>query len=391
MPIAKNGYETPEHVQISLCGTYHPVVYNTLTGTHVDAAHSHSNGKTTIPWECYNEDSLLLRLTPGDVKTNSPAARTARQYTAEYCLPEPGAYRLSEANVLLLDMAEYALNEEAYRPKEEVLRLDNAVRARLGYPSRQHHVTQPWALGQAETPQDVLKMRFMVHSEIVYDDALLALEVQAGQRVWLNGQPVDLRPVGWFTDKAIQTTRLPPLRPGENILETEVAFGRRTNIEWFYILGDFGVRVSGEHAVITARPQALVYGDSVPQGFAFYGANITYVNAIEADGLHGVELFVPRFNGPLISVAINDEKAGHIAFAPHTLDLGMLPKGRHEIALTLYGNRYNSFGCLHNTNPQATWYGPDCWRTEGNNWAYQYQLRPVGIMQNPVIRLYSNP
>ena len=43
----------------------------------------------------------------------------------------------------------------------------------------------------------------------------------------------------------------------------------------------------------------------------------------------------------------------------------------------------NAFGCLHNVDPHTRWYGPNAWRSEGDAWADEYQLKPAGILVAP--------
>ena len=61
-------------------------------------------------------------------------------------LNEVDSYEMSEPNVLMLDQAEYALDDEDYRPCEEVLRIDNILRAQLGYPLKMEALAQPWKM-----------------------------------------------------------------------------------------------------------------------------------------------------------------------------------------------------------------------------------------------------
>ncbi len=383
----KNWYEHCEPIRIIIDGIYTPVLYNTMDGTVCGMDYTHENGRTIIPHEFYAEDSLLIRLEPPKAENGLKSA-PKKLYLDGYELAEPIAYTLSEPNALLLDMAEYALNGEEYRAKEELLRIGNFARRQLGYPTLLEAVAQPWVIDQKETPKDILSMRITVDSEIECAEVYLAIELDNQEITW-NGRPVELRPVGYFTDKCIQTIRLNGLMKGENELIVKMPFGKKTNVEWLYLLGDFGVSVCGVKTKITAKPEQLYYGSTIHQGLPFYSGNITYHTEFEADGVHCSELFVPRFCGPVLSVELDGEKAGTIAFAPHTLDLGLLPKGKHSLAITIYGNRVNAFGCVHNTNTELEWYGPDCWRSEGNSFAYQYQLRPFGITQNVHIRRYK--
>ena len=52
--------------------------------------------------------------------------------------------RQSEPNVVLLDMAEASLDGEEWAEQEEVLRIDNILRKRLGYPLKIEAFAQPW-------------------------------------------------------------------------------------------------------------------------------------------------------------------------------------------------------------------------------------------------------
>ena len=52
-----------------------------------------------------------------------------------------------------------------------------------------------------------------------------------------------------------------------------------------------------------------------------------------------------------------------------------------------YGNRRNTFGQLHNCSNYVMWCGPDAWRTEGETWAYEYQLTETGLLTAPFVGL----
>ena len=54
------------------------------------------------------------------------------------------------------------------------------------------------------------------------------------------------------------------------------------------------------------------------------------------------------------------------------------------LKLTLYGNRHNTFGGLHNL-PGHTWAGPSLWYTKDDQWCYEYRLKETGILSSPVI------
>jgi hypothetical protein len=72
-----------------------------------------------------------------------------------------------------------------------------------------------------------------------------------------------------------------------------------------------------------------------------------------------------------------------VAFAPFEVDFGRLTPRRHRLDVAAFGNRFNAFGHLHHTNQRLRWIGPDAWRSVGEDWAYEYQLRPMGILTAP--------
>ena len=93
-----------------------------------------------------------------------------------------------------------------------------------------------------------------------------------------------------------------------------------------------------------------------------------------------------KFRAPAIAVDMDAERQGLIAISPYAVTTQIAKPGEHELALTVYGNRYNTFGALHNTLQGADLHcTPNAWRTTGSLWAYEYQLRPTGPLKAPEI------
>ena len=59
--------------------------------------------------------------------------------------------------------------------------------------------------------------------------------------------------------------------------------------------------------------------------------------------------------------------------------------GKHKLELTLFGNRHNSFGPLHNADKGYRWFGPSAWVIDGDSFSYEYNLADVGIVRNPEV------
>ena len=49
------------------------------------------------------------------------------------------------------------------------------------------------------------------------------------------------------------------LQKGENLLEARISYHSKVNIENMYLLGDFGVAVTGSRAMITAPVKELTF------------------------------------------------------------------------------------------------------------------------------------
>ena len=134
------------------------------------------------------------------------------------------SYTLEEPNVYLLDIAEYALDDEEYNEAEEILRADNKLRERLGWQLRRSAFPQPWTVEEEEIVHKA-RLRFTIHSEITVKEPLLAIEDAERIEIVFNGEKVASKVVGWFTDEAIKTVRLPEIKKGTNILEVSIPFG----------------------------------------------------------------------------------------------------------------------------------------------------------------------
>ncbi len=377
-----------------LRGEWELTLYDTGSGAIVPVSAEYEMGNTVLERRWYMHDSMLLRLKPGrgeePERASASLSERGRLSLSSRALGEPEAIRVrglvevcpEEPNLFLLDMAEYGLNLEELRPEEEILRIDNLVRSRLGLPRRRKEVVQPYRLAP-ETPKDVLHLRFRIPSEIPVSGTWLALEDGENARIRLNGVPVKKERDGWFVDPCIEKLRLPELRQGENVLELEVPVGSRTNLENFYLLGDFGVRVNGAVKTLTSPVKKLGFGDIVSQGFPFYTGNLLYRFRLTLP--ENFRIHVPAYRGSLLKVFLDGKEMGNIIYSPYDLSVRGIPAGEHEIAIRLYGNRYNGFGQLHHTQGYYFYQDANSFRSAGDQWSYEYQFKELGILTGPVI------
>jgi hypothetical protein len=212
--------------------------------------------------------SLLLQLSPGAPDpTLHPPLTPAEEYR-RYAEGQLKCLDMSESNVLLLDYADYKLeDDENWNSMEEVLRIDNIVRSRLGMPLKlkAYNYKQPWSISEEERkPVAKLELHFSFFSKVKIENAHLVMEEPESSNIMLNRQAVTTTPDGWWVDKAIRRLRLSEgcLKEGENALLIKIPFGFLTNVERVYIQGSFGVRHRGRQAILVPhRPDELPFRD----------------------------------------------------------------------------------------------------------------------------------
>ncbi|MCL2603719.1 MAG: hypothetical protein FWD90_04495 [Defluviitaleaceae bacterium] len=416
-----------EAVVLAVNGEFAPELWDTMTGTVMPQHAEYKNGKTLIRKTLHMHDSLLFKLKPRTEGSafNTPTAEgavlnpptvekaTPNPPTAEKVapnppiseekipddsdlewndLPAPYGFTADEHNVLVLDTAAYAFDDgewQATERGEDVLRIDNLFRAKLGYPLRRNAKAQPWTLGAQPEAEHLLSLRFTVKSETALNEIHLALENPENTHIIWRGEDIDPIPTGYYADRSIKTIALPGLAVGDNVLTLLIPFDKATDVENCFLLGWFGVRLQGRTATLTDYPAVLPFGDITRMGFPFYGGNMVWHCRLQGEGKR-IRLQAPHFRNPLLSVDVNGTRAGVIAYAPYTVDLDILPPGRNDMDITAYGNRVNTFGALHNANKAETWFGPDAWRTTGNAWSYEYRVKPTGILVSPRIAVLPN-
>lgn len=371
-----------EDIVLRIRGEWKVRRMDTATGEIAPLHVAYEKGRTVLRYAFYAYDSLLIELTPGRAEAGEDAP--AEKKFDYYALWHPVEIALSEPNVLLLDTAQYAFDdEENWRDEEELLRADDAFREELGYPLRKKEVAQPWVVPD-EPITHHLRLKFTVHSEVEIKAPQLALEKAESVEIAVNGCPVDNASVGWFVDESIKKVQLPDLPAGDSVIELTLPFGRRSNVEWCYLLGDFGVRVQGAEKTVIPPVRRLGFGDWTTQGLPFYCGNVTYKIPVRVEK-DTLTIRVPQYRGSVLGMEMDGVRQGDMAYAPYEYTFTNLQPGEHEVGITVYGNRVNGFGCVHNCDDSTSWFGPDCWRSEGVRWCYEYRLRKSGLLVSPQI------
>ena len=376
----ENDAPVASKIRVTMAGQWQVALFDTQLGKTYHVASRIENGNTVFDRTIYDLDSLLLRYSPAvaEAEQEPVFAASGNRLPVQKLV----SYSLNEPNVYLLDKAEFAVDDGPYMPEKELLDADNDMRLSLDWAIRSTHVVQPWAIDEP-VPEHKARLRFTVLCDRDIPNVKLALEDSDLAEIRFNGVSLKAEVDGWFTDKAIRTMPLGDLKEGENIIEITLPFGKRTNVEWCYLLGDFGVRVCGEHRLITAREKKLGFDNIVHQGLAHYGGNVTYEVPITTRG-GNLRISVPHYAGTGVRVELDGQKQ-YILYSPYSIVMENVAAGDHVVKFTLLGNRFNCFGPVHLADPKHRWLGNVAWRTLGDRWTESYRLKPLGIRTAPII------
>ncbi len=363
--------------RLTVQGEYQVEALDTASGAITALAADYADGQTLLEARLFPADHLLLRLSPGRRTQGAGLLPVSRTEVGR--LASPVAVSLDEPNVLLFDKSEYAVNGGPWQPETPLLDVENKLRAELGMPAKEGHIAQPWVDRSPVATLATIRLRTRFTACVAVDGARLALENLAESRVSLDGVAVPMAETGFFTDKAVATIDLPAFQAGEHVIEIELSFTRKTSIEWFYLLGDFGVSLQGDRGVVTAPVRSLSFGDWTTQGLPFYGGNVTYRCTACADA---AALQLPQFRGTAVKVRSRDRSV-LVHRPPYVAELDV--KAGDPMELTVYGHRANCFGPVHLTEP-IRWLGPQSYRTRGSLYSSEYHLQPLGLTSGPILQ-----
>jgi hypothetical protein len=373
----------PKRISVEIKGLFRPKLYDTVSAEITDVSFVAENGYTKIEFEAYLHDSFLLRL---EKSKEAKLTVTGKQYESIGCVDfkKKVEYEREEPNVLLLDIAEWKWDdEEDYQPAEEIRRLDAKLRRAVGIPRKSGK--QPWCL-EPEVPIHKSTLKFSFKSDVSLSGLEFACEDMDIAKISLDGKPLEKKITGYFTDECIQKTELPDIEAGEHYIELTLPLAPRTYTENCFILGEFGVKLEGVESTLTLPTKTVGFGTVTTQGMPFYGGNLTYkMNVSAPEGTEAIKIHSSVYRGALVGVKVDGQSCGKIVYQPYSLVVDGIGEGDHTIELTLFGNRHNSFGALHNCDDNFCWYGPFAWITQGDSFSYEYNLKDTGILRSPEI------
>lgn len=291
-------------------------------------------------------------------------------------LPTTWDFERLDPNVLVMDRIDASLDGGTTWLGED---MDFRIRVKLAehFGTSDALAWQPWVairkgLFDGKGGEVVLRYRF--ESEIDSPkSAFLVIEDLTKGRTAVNGQSVDLTNAGWHWDRGFGKVDISKLiRKGENIVSFTVNYDFLTEVEPTYIVGDFGVALSGLMAAkLVSEPSKLNTGSWLSQGYPFYSGRMVYRAAFEAKQGAQTVLRLNNPSGILYKVRLNGSDAGNLLWRPFELDLTPLVKnGGNELEIEVISSLQNTWGPLHEkSGDDNMWCGPNAFEDE-------YAVRP---------------
>jgi len=320
---------------------------------------------------------------------NKPAFKPVRKQSVSAKIYD---ISLSEDNVLALDYAEYKIGKGKWLKKTEVLKIDTAIRDKLGIGRRGGRMVQPWARSTLTDPaatRVLLKYTFDVR-HVPVNPVYLALEKPEIFGISINDHHIDPdSECGWWVDRSLRKIPIDPVwlkKGGNELLLTCDYSENHSGFEMVYLLGHFGIQIKKQAATMTKAPTGLRIGNWVKQGLPFYSGSVSYRHQFTTALKKGEKLFlrIPEYRGAAVKIQVNDRYAGAIAWPPNELDVTpFINKGKNDLQIELISSRRNSHGPFHHSEKWPSWTGPGEFITKGDAWTDDYQLVPCGLMAAP--------
>jgi len=364
-------------VRIGVKGEWSVTKYDTMTGDILPMPSVTEGGVTYVTAPMCNNDSLLLRYEAGAAEPVAVPPQKEVDVLSEISVAGGVPYTLDEPNALLLDKVSWSVGT-GYHARCDIDFADRKMRQALGLAPYRHNL-QPWMREGGKTVK--VSLRFVVKSAVSVP-AKFACEYM-NYSLKVNGKAVTAEPDGYYVDRVIRTIPIDIVK-GRNVIDLDIEMSEYDRLENCYLLGAFGVQLTGTKASLVALPERIDFRDLAEQKMPFYSGKITYHATFEANG-ETAEIFA-RYASALLTVRVNGEEKD-ILFAPYTASFPT-KKGVNTLEITAYAPRENAFGAVHIIRKFKRSDSPSWYRKRTLPWRVRrYVLDPGGLTEAPVVRL----
>jgi len=346
-----------------------PMQVETITGRLLPTQHTRENGECRIELSFdFAKSHVVCFKRSRRASLPIPEVQVSQK---TLCRPgDPLPYQIDRDNALILDRGELFIDGRSVGTMS-TLDAEQALA---------RHGNAPQAF-----------MRFTAMSEVKVAGAELLLETPESFEIKVDDRvvPVPTQP-SWLIDPCLRRIPIPGgLKAGVNTIEIHFRWQQGLEIEPMYLLGRFGVYVEGDKCRIAPLPKKLAVGSWHDQGLAFYAGAATYALDAHVDiPADRWELRCPKFHSAT-RVSVNGADAGHILWAPYTLDItAHLRRGRNQIALQVANCLRNFLGPHHMGNEdEIDCLGPHNFFNTKHR-VPEYRFKPAGLLGEVVLTGY---
>ncbi len=301
----------------------------------------------------------------------------------------PFPYTLDEPNLCVLDFAAWQFADGPWEPEMEILKIDEAIRARAGLEPRGGTMVQPWARPPETRSFGTVRLRFSFDVAKVPPNAVeLLVETPSAFRICVNGATLAATN-GWFIDPCLRRVPITAgtLHTGRNQVELEAEMTSGLDLEAIFLAGSFGVTLAGRHATLGPLPETLSVGDVGTQGLPFYSGKLTYHLSTEIDPseTRPARLTLDPVGCATLKLKNVDGLETMLPWGPFEADLALLGGNPGLLDCEMYLTRRNTFGPLHEVPKEQAACGPTSFRTRGDKFSENYQLFPCGLASAPTV------
>ncbi len=301
---------------------------------------------------------------------------------------------LSEPNAIALDMAEVKVAKDFNGPFD-ILKLDRVVRDALGLPYRCGDMVQPWARtpvpGAKEGRVVELLFNFKVE-KIPAGKTYLVMERPSEFKANLNNAGLPLKSEGNWLDNSFHKILLPKgsLVEGWNSLVISTTYTADSDLEYLYLLGDFGARRDENGVpVLCAMPERVGLGDWEKYGLGSFTGALSYIVDAEFKLKKGERAFLKlgKWEGVAVKAIVDGKAAGSIDWPPYELDItdALAGKTKARIEIQVFAGRRNLLGPLHLSDRHPWWTGPAQYVSDTRFWSPLPVHFETGLMDAPLL------
>ncbi|ACK41496.1 MULTISPECIES: glycosyl hydrolase [Dictyoglomus] len=324
-------------------------------------------------------DSKLYVMYPGEIGKFEKPKRIQKVL---YMEPVFEIERL-DPNVLTLDTCQYKI-EENWSREVPIWIAQREIRKYLGMINIDHnHGIQRWKWVNTPHSKDntkiELKLKFQVKKVPKKEILLLTENFDEIEKIFVNEIEIDKIDRGWYLDENFRKIPLKNIKEGENVIHIILTYKNSTELEDFYLLGDFAVNPKRE---IIEEDKSLSLGDWTLQGYPHYAGRMLYRQNINVEKQEKEEIFlsIDDFSATLIKVVINNKECGLIPWKSYKLEItDFLNNGENKIELILYGSLRNMLGPLHHRAQKIPFVSAQSFRVEKEEYTSQYVFYPYGL------------